>query len=326
MSWIHENYEKATLGAGLVCLAGLGLLGLSKMSSADDLTSYSPAIAKVQPMPGLENSQSITKNINDGHEVILEAVGEQTYHLFTGPSLWLRKGADKPAPLYDGAAVHPPVPNKWFMDRGMEQTMRKADALESDHDGDGFTNLEEFEAGTEPTDAAKHPPLINKLRIAKINENNMYLHLVLPQQGKTGIEALKGRGYAWRRTDLKPGDKFGPDESPERFLLEAVERRERKKGTMTIPDWRADFKDLSKPGEPELQLYRGDRYLKVTDLTLELQLLAGPNKGQEFTVEEGETFSLPPGGKAQFKFLSGSKKLGKAKLKDLESGEDFEIE
>lgn len=325
MSWISENYEKATLGTGIVCLLGLGLLGLSKMGSAGELSQYSEPSPRVQPLPELEYASNVASSVDKGHEIALEPVGVQTYHLFVGPSLWLRKGMDKVAALYDGAPVHPPVPNKWFMDYGMDQTLKKADALEADDDGDGFTNLEEFNSKTDPTDSSKHPPLIEKLQIAEVMEDKMYLRLVVPQQGQTGVEALKGRRVDWRFRDLKPGDKFGPKDAPERFELKKVERQTYKKGNMELEDWRADFSDSGKLGNPEWKLFRHERFLTIPDIRVRFRLLAGPNKGEEFEIEEGESFSLPPGGKAQFQLLSGSQKLGKAQVKDLSEGKTLEI-
>ncbi len=47
-----------------------------------------------------------------------------------------------------------------------------ADALR-DFDGDGFTNLEEFLAGTAPDDPASHPPLIEKLRLVGVKKQSL---------------------------------------------------------------------------------------------------------------------------------------------------------
>ncbi len=41
---------------------------------------------------------------------------------------------------------------------------------ERDHDGDYFTNLEEFEAKTDPSDKTSHPPLARKLRLMGIKK------------------------------------------------------------------------------------------------------------------------------------------------------------
>ena len=55
------------------------------------------------------------------------------------------------------------IPNKWILDHSLDYTAR--DLPEQDADGDGFTNLEEFRAGTNPKDPKSTPPMWTKLRL-----------------------------------------------------------------------------------------------------------------------------------------------------------------
>ena len=48
--------------------------------------------------------------------------------------------------------VHPPVPNEWL--EQFDLPIADADVLTQDPDGDGFTNLEEWQNHTNPTDKA----------------------------------------------------------------------------------------------------------------------------------------------------------------------------
>lgn len=59
--------------------------------------------------------------------------------------------------------VHPPVPNEWLEEFGLAIT--EADVLSQDPDSDGFSNLEEWEGHTNPTDGNAHPPFIAKLKM-----------------------------------------------------------------------------------------------------------------------------------------------------------------
>ena len=55
--------------------------------------------------------------------------------------------------------VHPPVPNDWFEKYGLH--IEDADVLDQDPDKDGFTNLDEWQAGTDrhaPWDSALIAP------------------------------------------------------------------------------------------------------------------------------------------------------------------------
>jgi hypothetical protein len=59
--------------------------------------------------------------------------------------------------------VHPPVPNEWLDQFGLP--IADADVLTQDPDADGFTNLEEWENHTNPTDKNSHPAFIAKLKL-----------------------------------------------------------------------------------------------------------------------------------------------------------------
>ena len=53
----------------------------------------------------------------------------------------------------------------WELKYGLDK-YKTADAL-TDLEGDGFTNLEEFLAETDPTRAESHPPYVTKLRFVR---------------------------------------------------------------------------------------------------------------------------------------------------------------
>jgi hypothetical protein len=64
--------------------------------------------------------------------------------------------------------VHPPVPNEWFEQFGLP--VEDADALDEDPDGDGFTNLDEWQGHTNPTDKESHPDYLTKLNLESATE------------------------------------------------------------------------------------------------------------------------------------------------------------
>jgi len=64
--------------------------------------------------------------------------------------------------------VHPPVPNAWFEQFALP--IEKGDLLDQDPDGDGFTNLDEWQGGTDPTEKNSHPDYLTKLHLVSAAE------------------------------------------------------------------------------------------------------------------------------------------------------------
>jgi hypothetical protein len=68
--------------------------------------------------------------------------------------------------------LHPPVPNRWIIDHGLD--ILDNNVLNEDPDGDGFTNLDEWKNikgdgsdSTDPQDPKSHPPYYTKLRLIR---------------------------------------------------------------------------------------------------------------------------------------------------------------
>jgi hypothetical protein len=64
--------------------------------------------------------------------------------------------------------VHAPVPNDWFEKFGLP--IQDPDVLEQDPDVDGFTNLDEWQGNTDPTNKDSHPDYLTKLHLASATE------------------------------------------------------------------------------------------------------------------------------------------------------------
>lgn len=64
------------------------------------------------------------------------------------------------------------IPDEWEIRYGLNPN---ADDAFQDADADGFTNLEEYQAGSHPGDAAAHPAFAEKLRVLQIGRTPMPL-------------------------------------------------------------------------------------------------------------------------------------------------------
>ena len=72
-------------------------------------------------------------------------------------------GANGLPATFQTTEVHPPVPNEWLEQFALP--IADADVLSQDPDADGFTNLEEWQNQTDPTDQNSHPAFIAKLKM-----------------------------------------------------------------------------------------------------------------------------------------------------------------
>jgi hypothetical protein len=84
--------------------------------------------------------------------------------------------------------VHPPVPNDWFEKFGLP--IQDADVLEQDPDGDGFTNLDEWQGGTDPTNKGSHPDYLTKLHLVSVTEERFPFVFSSRTENTFGINSI----------------------------------------------------------------------------------------------------------------------------------------
>lgn len=77
-------------------------------------------------------------------------------------------GADGLPATLENTQVHAPVPNEWF--EKYRLPIEDADALDQDPDKDGFSNLDEWQGNTDPTNKVSHPDYTTKLHLVSATE------------------------------------------------------------------------------------------------------------------------------------------------------------
>jgi len=96
------------------------------------------------------------------------------------------------------------LPDEWELKYGLNPN---ADDALQDADNDGFTNLEEYQAGSNPCDAASHPSFAEKLRVIKIGRTPMPLSFQGVQRLSTNdVRFLLKNKRLQRDTYAKLGD------------------------------------------------------------------------------------------------------------------------
>jgi len=165
MDWVRAHYERVLLISAAV------LLFLSSILIWRSAARFSSQLAVMPPAPSLKSVSPLATAQE------LQAAAEKLHR----PPQWTfggRSGLFVPEKHFIGTnglpatlqttEVHPPVPNEWLEQFGLP--IADADVLDQDPDGDGFTNLDEWQAHTNPMDRNSHPEYYTKLKLKSAAE------------------------------------------------------------------------------------------------------------------------------------------------------------
>lgn len=311
MSWIKENYHIAALGGGALVLAGLGFLGYSGNKSVNETLNAKDGMKKGGGViaEGGDIADGIIDSIGKAHSVVVRSTSTgRPVQLFTSVDLFEKEGElldllKLPKPL------HPPIPNQWWVDNAIDPSY--SDSPSRDPDGDGFSNLEEFEAKTNPNDAEDYGALISKLEVVSV-ESDYWLLLFNSVLGDGKFQfnlqyRAFGKGATRNRIPatqaINIGDTFFPNDPGKDFFklikIEEIEEETRFGTKMvkwaTVEDTRS-FKNKATYKIP-FGMNRA-QYPKFTnyDHRIIFRLNAIGKESENFKIEENGTFSLPVGG------------------------------
>jgi hypothetical protein len=166
MDWIKTKYDRAILLAAIVLLiASAVFVFLKTKSFGETFTSYFAPYTKITTFKGIN-----VDPIDEAKKATLNPAKwkKQEKTVFVGVQYLLTKDAKLVEFRPEMQPIHEGMSNKWFIDNNID--LLASDAPEQDPDGDHFTNREEYSKGvasTDPNDPKSHPPLSDKLRLAK---------------------------------------------------------------------------------------------------------------------------------------------------------------
>lgn len=328
-----EKYDKIALTVGgILGLAGLGLGALTYVDLDETYKVDATVTNSKVSVPGVEQALDLEAYLADSHEIKRPKVGAQTFDAFVAPVLWLKAGETTPIDINAGPPIHSPIPNIWFIENGLEDVLRFSDALTQDPDGDGFTILEEFNAKTNPKDAASHPLLIAKLGMTGLAASGYYLVFSSDDMPPAyTFKALAPNGATLWRQDAQidsvmPEAKDGKAVvDAGRFKLKEVGKKEfTSKTGITEKESVAVVEDL-KPTKAGTvyEIRKGNKYpAMIQDKSVELTISAGPKAGEIIKVEEGKTFTIPGDDKTVYTLQAVDLKSRSATIKAEVDGKD----
>lgn len=167
MDWIKKNYDRFLLAVSvlvLICVAVLLLLQANAFKST--YVGQSQMLVRSGKIEAVEMGQIEEASRSLSKPAVWKPRGSS---LFVS-NRYLVKDGKLVNPLEeDGLPIHPPVPNKWFEQNGLD--LLDPNILQADSDNDGFTNFEEFGAKTDPLNKDSHPLLVSKLRLKQFVKN-----------------------------------------------------------------------------------------------------------------------------------------------------------
>lgn len=193
------------------------------------------------------------------------------------------------------------LPNEWEVKYGFNP--KDAADAQLDKDGDGFTNLEEFQAKTDPTDRKSHPPYLDFVKVQlPLKQTFLPFFFIDVQRRPAGEfyifrDPLRRNDYGQRGVNLSA--KKGERIADTGFVVVGYEKKERKvairggQGMMRTEDASEVTIRREKDGLVRTLPIKTDRAGVVkTPLEVEAKLTYEHGETKEFTVVEGKTIEI----------------------------------
>ena len=164
LDWIKAHYDRVTLIVAAILLFTSAIaIWWSVIQFGNRLVSPQP------PRPKAASQPPVAVELDRAAEQLDQPTqwkGSARSGLFVPERHFI--GADGLPATLQNTQVHPPVPNDWFEKYGLH--IEDADVLDQDPDKDGFTNLDEWQGGTDPIDKNSHPDYLTKLHLVTATE------------------------------------------------------------------------------------------------------------------------------------------------------------
>jgi hypothetical protein len=192
MDWLKKHFDRVILAAmGIILIACAGLIISQALSFSDTFAEGKtpPRANNNVPSPGTETVKDRLGSIAKPRDW-----GTHKGSLFVSDPYVIKDNNGKPLnPLEDSEPIYPPIPNQWIKDYNLD--FSDANLPNADPDGDKFSNLEEFNGKTDPTNPRSMPPYITKLRLQEFIQVPFRLKFSgSPDEGTYSINTMDLKG------------------------------------------------------------------------------------------------------------------------------------
>lgn len=307
----NGNYEKVLLGvSAFVAVALGGYLFLENQQFAERLTRMPAASKNDAGQPPTEIVKATIRRLVEKVNWVSPVINGKAVPLNKSVRLVL-KGDELIDLLIEKVQLRPPMTNAFIVENNLPNYLF-SNFGDLDADEDGFSNLEEFTAKTDPKNPGSHPPVTNKLFLAQRISHDYIIRL---NSSSEPFQLMKIQPAPDRPISkfVSLNTDFGFEKGSERFKLVKFESKK-------IPDPSVGEKDVSevtifdKTSEAEFVVARGtDTNLAAYEAELEFML----GRRQTVVVKKGDTFQIPGIGQT-FKLLEVEE--SKAIIQPVEDG------
>ena len=287
MDWIRARYDRVALTSAAAFLL-LCLVSVWHMRA-----QFQSEVAASQTVPPPKKASAPAKAVE------LEAARQKLNH----PPRWTfsgRSGLFVPEKHFVGTngllatlettEVHPPVPNEWLEQFGLP--IAEGDVLDQDPDGDGFTNLDEWQNHSDPTERSSHPDYVTKLKLKSATEEPFRLM----------FSSWVGDNYAINTIDLKQPTQFlkkGDTIRGTRFkIVKFTEKYQPDKYGTDV-----DLSELTLEHEETKQQLSLTKEKVATSPESVATFIYSWNERREFQVRKDQEFSLNPAEQTKYKLI-----------------------
>ncbi len=303
MDWVSNKWDKVILLVVALIAIGLSVkFVLDSLAYGDRFQTSTVAQDDTFPEMASERVQQCTLLVAQNTEWKLPSLGpeggEKQIPLFKSVPIVTVSGQLIDMLDPNARPLRPPVTNAWLMEYNLD--FLKSSVLDDDNDDDGFRNLEEWEAKTDPTDKASHPSFANKLELVSRRQQNYVAEFAAkPDAERYQIIRYPSSLFNSRDTFILA---IGEISSDEQLRVDSYVEKEEKDGAGITRD-SSELSVTYKPNTPDAEQHVLKKGNKTVIPTYFAQFRFLLDKGEDIYVKEGATFKLSLDPETEYKLV-----------------------